>query len=67
MMSKKDREQGIRQYFVILIYAYYALNKMYMERFHKFSPVPEEPVLAVLDTSRHQKSNYWHNSPSKFS
>lgn len=67
MMSKKDREQGIRQYFVILIYAYYALNKRHMERFHKLSPVPEEPVLAVLDTFRHQKSNYWHNSPSKFS
>lgn len=54
MMSKKDREQGIRQYFVILIYAYYALNKRCMERFHKFSPVPKEPVLAVLDTYRHQ-------------
>lgn len=67
MMSKKDREQGIRQYFVILIYAHYALNKKCMERFHKLSPVPEEPVLAVLDTFRHQKSNYWHNIPSKFS
>ena len=54
MMSKKDREQGIRQYFVILIHAYYALNKRRMERFHKPSPVPEEPVLAVLDTYRHQ-------------
>lgn len=54
MMSKKDREQGIRQYFVILIYAYYALNKRRMERFHKLSPVPKEPVLAVLDTYRHQ-------------
>lgn len=50
MMSKKDREQGIRQYFVILIYAYYTLNKKHMERFHKLSPVSEEPVLATFDT-----------------
>ena len=38
---EKDREQGIRQYFVILIYAYYALNKKRMERFHKRSPFPK--------------------------
>ena len=58
MMSKKDREQGIRQYFVILIYAHYALNKRHMERFHKLSPVPEEPVLAVLDTYRPLKPHF---------
>ena len=67
MMSKKDREQGIRQYFVILIYAYYALNAKLAGTDHITRPVSEEPALAVLDTYRHQKSNYWHNSPSKFS
>lgn len=58
MMSKKDREQGIRQYFVILIYAYYALNKRHVERLHKLSPVPEEPALAAFDTYCPLKPNF---------
>ena len=67
MMSKKDREQARRQYFVISINAIFALNIQHAGTSPIIRPDSEGPVTAFLDTYRHKNRIIDTISPFKIS